>query len=273
MTYIQLQFSGKEPYDREILTALLTGNGAYAFEEKGNVLIAWFNKENFIREHLESVFADFGYPEISEVEEENWNAKWESSFEPVTIPYKHSSETYAVVRAPFHPDPGKTVHDVVITPKMSFGTGHHATTFMMIKEMSDLDFKNKTVFDFGTGTGVLSIIAANEGADVIAIDNDEKCIANASENFLANNCEVNLAKMESVQGLSNVDIVLANINRNVIIDNLGAIKKMLKPGGHVLFSGLLHADKTVLLPLLMQEGFNIQCTDSKDQWLMIHACA
>jgi ribosomal protein L11 methyltransferase len=173
----------------------------------------------------------------------NWNQLWESNFQPVVV------DDFAGIRASFH-EPIKGVrYEIVITPKMSFGTGHHATTCLMIRQMCEIIFSGKTVMDFGTGTGILSILAEKMGAaSIIAIDNDEWSITNATENLEKNICsKIKVEKADSAAGEKSYDIILANINKNVIIDNLSTLVKQLEPGGILVLSGLLASDEAAIL--------------------------
>jgi ribosomal protein L11 methyltransferase len=141
------------------------------------------------------------------------------------------------------------VHEIIITPKMSFGTGHHATTNMMIEQMKEIDFKKKTVFDFGTGTGILAILAEKLGAEkIIAVDNDDWSIENAIENINRNNCKkISIKKAFDADTGNKSDIILANINRNVIVDNFNSICKHLTHPGILLISGILEKDVDEIL--------------------------
>jgi len=148
------------------------------------------------------------------------------------------------VRASFHAPVTNVAHELVITPKMSFGTGHHATTYMMIKAMQHLDLKGKSVLDFGTGTGVLAILAERLGAaEVLAIDYDPWSIDNARENITENHIQrVRVEQMDTIPDNPLFDIILANINKHVILKDLPRMKQQLKSGGVILLSGLLHED-------------------------------
>ncbi len=190
----------------------------------------------------------------SVIAETNWNKLWESNFEPVTV------AGFCAIRADFHAAIKNTEYEIIITPKMSFGTGHHATTYMMIEQMKTIDCKDKNIFDFGTGTGVLAILAEKLGAfAVTAIDNDTWSIENAAENIARNNCtKINLYNSEKIPSGLLFDIILANINRNIILDNLDYLYNQLKPGGTLLLSGLLAEDETDItaaaLTLNLQPG-------------------
>ena len=154
-------------------------------------------------------------------------------------------DNFVAVRADFH-EPIKDVqYEIVITPKMSFGTGHHATTYMMMRQMREIDFKNKSVFDFGTGTGILAILAHKSGAaSVTAIDNDEWSIKNAEENFQKNNCDtIVLKQRDAVLTDQTFDIILANITKNIILENFSVLSQQLNKNATLLLSGLLEDDE------------------------------
>ena len=197
--------------------------------------------------------------------EQNWNALWESNFQPVII-----NNTVAV-RAHFHQPIKNVEHEIIITPKMSFGTGHHATTYMMVEQILKLDVRNKTVFDFGTGTGLLAVLAEKLGAaHIVAIDNDEWSINNASENILQNNCtKVELILKHQPPGNKKFDIVLANINKNVIEENFEILANLLSNNGCLILSGLLETDEPDIL--LRSSKYNIRFTQScnRNNWLMM----
>lgn len=176
---------------------------------------------------------------IEEIPFKNWNAEWESNFKPIRV------NDFCYIRAPFHPPIQEVEHDIVIDPKMAFGTGHHATTYQMIKHMSGLEFVHKKVFDFGTGTGILAIIAHKMGAnDVLAIDNDPLATDNTRENILQNNTtevKVERATIDQI-GEAPFDIILANINLNVLLLAADELNKRSKPGTVLLMSGFYLED-------------------------------
>ena len=199
----------------------------------------------------------------SVIEQQNWNAQWESSFEPIVI------NDFVAIRAGFH-KPNKNVkHEIIITPKMSFGTGHHATTYMMIEQMQSLNFSNKTVVDFGTGTGILAILAEKMGAiSIDAIDYDEWSIENARENVAANNCDkINLIKAETISTGTVYDLILANINLNVILLNLPVIKDISKKGSQILLSGFIASDEMKMTDTLTENNMTAIQTVKKGEWI------
>jgi ribosomal protein L11 methyltransferase len=165
MKHIQLSIEVPEP-EQEILIAQLISLNASGFEQTDTHLLAYFEEEAFPSYDVHELLKKFPY-HITTVGEQNWNAAWEKSFEPVVV------ENFCAVRAHFHQPIQGVAHEIVITPKMSFGTGHHATTYMMLEQMQQLDFSGKTVLDFGTGTGILAILAEKRGAEhITAMDND-----------------------------------------------------------------------------------------------------
>jgi ribosomal protein L11 methyltransferase len=178
---------------------------------------------------------------------------------------------FVAIRANFHQPIPAVKHQVIITPKMSFGTGHHATTCLVIEEMEKLDLAGKTVLDFGTGTGILAILAEKMGAAFIkAIDNDDWSIDNAIENIAANHCErIVIEKAETIPGDNVFDIILANINLNVIMANLTTISHVCKKDSTIILSGFLHTDETELLSELSKQGFAHLSTSQKGEWIAL----
>lgn len=242
--YIQIAFENVTEADNELLIALLSEIGFEGFEEEASALKAFipaieFNEFDFKQLLIEHTFSYV----LTEIEETNWNAVWESNFQPVLV------DDFVCIRADFHTQMDGFEHEIVITPKMSFGTGHHATTFMMLQQMKKIDFANKTVFDFGTGTGVLAILAEQLGASkIIACDNDDWSIENTIENLQRNHCSmVEIQKANTAQLDQQVDIILANINKNVILENLPLLSSRLHKNGILLLSGLLNEDEADIL--------------------------
>ncbi len=243
-TYIQLEFQNISSEQSDLLIAQLSEIGFDGFEEEDKNLKAFIPANDFIEAAVKEIAAshNLSYTQ-STIEETNWNAVWESNFQPVVV------DDFVGIRADFHEPLTGLEHEIIITPKMSFGTGHHATTFMMIQQMRKIDFIGKTIFDFGTGTGILTILAEKLGAaKVFAVDYDEWSIENAAENLNRNNCsKFELKKADNAAGEKQYDIILANINKNVILDNLSSLVKQLAPTGILLLSGLLETDETDIL--------------------------
>jgi len=267
MSHFSFEFDNINEETSALLVALLSEQGFEGFEETGDSLIA------FVPETLFSEGAFFEVmnrlPAVSytrsSVAPANWNALWESSFEPVIV------DDFAAVRAHFHePVPGVR-QEIIITPRMSFGTGHHATTWMMIRSMEELDFSGKQVLDFGTGTGVLAILAEKLGAAAVtAIDIDEWSIRNSEENVAANNCSrIELAQADHMPGDQQYDIILANINLNVILQSLPAMVTAARTGTEMLLSGFLETDMPVMQKALEEAGFSLISKEQKGEWVCL----
>ena len=265
--YIEIEFRKISVEQSDVLIAQLNEIGYTGFEENENHLKAFipekdFDKGLFLRyvEPLHIAYSETLIPQV------NWNRVWESNFDPVIV------NDFVAVRADFH-DPITTMsYEIVITPKMSFGTGHHATTYMMIEQMRELDFIGKSVFDFGTGTGVLAILAEKLGAQkVIAADNDPWSIENAKENFAKNNCNaIDLRYADSADINLPMDIILANINKNVIIDNLRYFDKQLSQEGSLFLSGILPGDEPEILKKCEECRFKLNFKVQRDNWLFFN---
>lgn len=274
MEYIQITFESLSTDNKEMLIALLTEAGFTGFEEEEAMLKAFINRDNFDRNLFQNIISifDINYSE-SLIYETNWNQEWESGFDPVTVFYPGSDRPFAHVRAAFHEKNNSVDFDIEVTPKMSFGTGHHDTTYLMIEQMSKLDFRNKHVIDFGTGTGVLAILAEKLGAaSVYAIDNDEWSINNATENFIKNDCiKIMLSQAETLTAEQKVSILLANINLNIIIVCLDEIRNACFPGATILFSGIMEKDKATILDELIRKNFIISDCITRHEWLIISA--
>lgn len=264
--FVQLSFSKADAGKTEMLIALLSDIGYSGFEETGNGLKAFIGQEDFNGDALIEITNAIGIEyERSLIKEQNWNAQWESSFNPIII------SDFAAIGAAFHQPVQNVKHEVIITPKMSFGTGHHATTYMMIEQMRDMDLTGRKVVDFGTGTAVLAILAEKMGAmSVDAIDNDEWSIENAKENLVANNCSaVNISRAKTLPKSKRYDIILANINLNVIGDNLPAIIQACKKDTEILLSGFLKQDVTGLLQLTSVCNLSHINTLQKEEWVCL----
>jgi len=264
--YIQIEFNHISHEQSDLLIALLNEIGFEGFEEGNNYLKAFIPKLDFNESVLDELIRPFAI-RFSQtiIEETNWNKVWESNFEPVFI------DDFVAIRADFHEPVRSVQHEIIITPKMSFGTGHHATTYMMVQQMRELDFRAKSVFDFGTGTGVLAILAEKLGAkNVIAVDNDEWSIANANENIKRINCTaIKLLLTDNAEINGEFDIILANINKNVILDNMEFIRKQRSPGGIILLSGLLTGDEQEILDKCNKIGLKFDVKAERYNWLFV----
>lgn len=262
MKHVQIEIIAND-YQQEELIALLDEFNPTGFEQTDEKLNAYFEAIDFDQDDILKVLEGYQFT-ISEVAEQNWNAVWEKNFQPVVV------EDFCAVRAHFHEPIVSVQHEIIITPKMSFGTGHHATTYMMMQQMRDIDFHGKTVFDFGTGTGILSILAEKLGAaKVTAIDVDNWSIENAKENFERNGCTQISVSLSSNLPKEPFDIILANINRNVILAYMQQLVRIIKKGGLVLFSGLLAADEDDVKKAAEPNGLQLKRRGERGGWISL----
>lgn len=237
--YKEIIFTEPDAASREVLMAQLSDLGYDGFEEEGDTLKAYINNDAYDALAVDALAEERKLEfRVNTIQERNWNAEWESSFSPVVV------EDKVAIRAHFHePVPG-VAHEIIITPKMSFGTGHHATTWLMLKHMLELDFTGKTVLDLGTGTGVLAILAERLGAEeILAIDNDEWSVDNARENLgLNGSAKIRVELGNKTPSDQTFDVVLANINKHILLAFCDDICKVLKINGRLLLSGVLRED-------------------------------
>ena len=263
MNYIQLSIKAQES-DQEKLISILSEYGATGFEQTDNNLLAYFEDEAFPSYDVNETLKDFSF-QINTIKEQNWNEVWESNFQPVVV------GDFCAIRADFHQPITNVQHEIIITPKMSFGTGHHATTHMMMEQMQTINFSDKQVFDFGTGTGILAILAEKLGAaHIMAIDNDEWSFENAMENAHKNYCTKIDVQLSSVLPDNIIyDVVLANINRNVILQYITYLKSIVKNDGILLLSGLLIEDKQAITVACNQNGFELKKEMERNNWISL----
>lgn len=261
-----IKLSIKVPEDiQDLLIASLSDFNATGFEQHDEELIAWFNEDDYNEVEILPLLSSYPY-QVERVKEQNWNEIWEQDFQPVVV------DDFCAIRAHFHRPITSVQHEIIITPKMSFGTGHHATTYMMIQQMESINFLNKTVFDFGTGTGILAILAEKLGAKhVTAIDVDNWSIDNAAENIERNQClAINLHLSSKVPDGKIFDIILANINKNVILQHLEDLVKALNTGGVIVLSGLMKEDEKDII--LACKGFplDLMRNINRGNWISLY---
>ncbi len=249
--------------EQELVIARLSELEVTGFEQQPETLLAYFEADTFDQPALEKLLLPLAY-NVELVEDQNWNAVWESNFDPVIVP------GFCGVRAHFHAPLEGVAHEIIITPKMSFGTGHHATTYMMMEHMSRMTWQDKRVFDFGTGTGLLAILAEKLGASSVdAIDIDEWSVTNALENLTNNAC----TKIDVVQSTiipeRTYDIILANINRNIILEYIPNLSARLNNKGEILFSGLLVEDEAVIQAAAEKQGLIFFRKEERTNWISL----
>ena len=269
--YIEYIFtiSPKEPAT-EILIAELGNIGFESFVDDETTLLAYIKKEDWSENCLDDIYIlnstefDIEYQQ-REIEQTNWNSEWEKNFSPIIV------DDLVSIRAPFHENPN-VKYDIVIEPKMSFGTGHHETTFMMIQHLLDLDLENKKVLDMGSGTGILAIFSELRGATTIeAIDIDNWCYVNSLENIEKNNCK-HIAVFEGdVDLLQNktYDVIIANINRNILLHQMESYAKCLPKDGTLLLSGFYEDDIEIINQEANKQQFNLISKIRKNNWVSL----
>jgi ribosomal protein L11 methyltransferase len=271
MDYTEVRFYNDASLNEAII-AWLGENDFDMFEEREDGLNAYiearsFNEENLkdILSHIPGAIENIRY-ETEFIKDQNWNSKWESNFEPVLI----ANRVY--VRAPFHEPKINSEFEIIIEPKMSFGTGHHATTSLMMTMMLAMDFRNKKVLDIGSGTGILSILAEKLGASFItAIDIEEWAYNNCLENCEKNNSlKISVLRGDiSLARNMQFDIILANINRNILLTDIPDYSSCLNSSGEILFSGILVDDKEIIDRRARESGLIFIQQAMQENWLAL----
>ena len=266
MNYTEIDIATINLELKDLLIAELSKIGYEGFEETDLGLKAFLPEDNFQEATLERLAArhNIDYT-ITSIPSQNWNELWESNFSPMTV------DDFVGVRASFHEPITNVEHEIIITPKMSFGTGHHATTYMMMDLMKGMDFNGKSVYDFGSGTGILAILAEKLGSkSILAVDYDDWCIENSKENIESNGCKyVKIAKADNAQTGDTFYVVLANINKNIILDNMVALSDDTKPNGYILLSGLLPEDEKDILEAATIQKWEHLITVTKNNWIAL----
>ena len=271
MDYLEFRFK-VEPAQpaSDILTAELGVIGFESFIEHEDGITAYIQKEDFREEMLSEIqilnSAEFKITYTSTIIAQiNWNEEWEKNFEPILV------DGICAVRAPFHSKP-EVKYDIVIEPKMSFGTGHHATTHMMIQFLLKADLEGKKVLDMGCGTGVLAILAEKRGAKAVdAIDIDHWCYENSLENVNRNDCE-KISVYEGTAALlkdRRYDVIIANINRNILLQDITAYADCLERGGELYLSGFYEEDCPAIKKECEKYHLDYQISLERDNWMAL----
>lgn len=274
MDYIEIAVN-IEPYNEtiaEILVAELGEIGFDSFSDTESGFNAYIPQNLYNKEQIDDVLSSFQFEEkvsytSNFIKTENWNALWESNFDPVII------DNRCVIRAPFHKDLPKTDYEILIEPKMAFGTGHHETTYLMSEAVLDTDVTNLQVLDMGCGTAILAILAALKGAEhVDAIDNDDWATVNAVENVERNNLVDKITVMTgdaALLGTPRYNLILANINRNILLADMEQYVKSMLPSSKLIMSGIYPDD----IPMIEQEATRLGLTKlyqkTRNKWAMV----
>lgn len=268
--YLEFNFKIKplQPWN-EILMAELIEIGFDSFTEEHDGILGYIQKDLFDEEELKDIYLlqnkeieiSYTYEEMPNI---NWNEEWEKNFSPINV------EDKVLIRAEFH-DSDPNMHEIVIQPKMSFGTGHHPTTHLMIQQMLDMDLENKKVLDMGCGTSVLAIFAKQKGAGrTVAIDIDEWSVENSKENAARNNVEldIELGTADNL-GKEKFEIILANINRNILISDIPTYVSVLEDGGKLLLSGLCFFDVDDILEVCTEQNLTLEKKIQREEWVSL----
>ncbi len=268
--YLEFTFKIQPPAPwSEILMAQLIDAGFDSFTEEHDGILAYIQKDIFNENLLQSVALlqnekvaiSYTYTEMPNI---NWNEEWEKNFTPINI------EDQVAIRAEFHESLGLP-HEIIIQPKMSFGTGHHATTYLMIQQMLNMDFTGKNVLDMGCGTSVLAIYAKQRGAaEVTAIDIDEWSVENSIENAERNGVQLNISQGTADNlGTEQFDIILANINRNILLSDIPVYNSVLKEGGELLLSGLCFFDVADIMKVCQEQNLQLERSLQREEWMSL----
>ena len=275
MKYIEVSFTMEDTgMFRDLLVDALGNEGPYeSFVETKNGLKAYVQESLYDKYFLESTVETFPVSlkyEVAQMPDKNWNEEWEKGHQAVLVEYNGGS---VWVRAPFHPHRDDVNYELIIEPKMSFGTAHHPTTYMMLSYVAELEMQGKRVLDMGCGTAVLAILAKMRGAEyVMGIDVDEWAYRNAQENASANGVDIDLrlgdAGLLSTTHcpLPTFDIIIANINRNILLADMDKYAAVLNAGGTLLLSGFYEADEQALVTKANTLGMTLRSKKNRDGW-------
>jgi len=272
MNYMKLVFDIDERYQEHFIAELMEMD-FYGFEQMDEQLIAYVEKPRYSdthREYIEqiiSVFPGASFVEMEDIEEQNWNKTWEQTIQPQRIGSFLVKPTWSDVK------PTDDEILLEIDPKMAFGTGYHATTRLILRQIDKIDFKDKIVLDAGTGTGILAIAAAKKGAKkVMGFDFDPWSKENANENTLLNGVgdivEIRFGGIEQIREEDLFDICLANINRNVILELISILVKHTKPGGIICLTGLMNSDEEDVRNELAKFSVSITDIQHEQEWIL-----
>jgi ribosomal protein L11 methyltransferase len=268
MFYTRLQVQSTPEFS-ELLVAELAEAGFETFMENENGFEAYVEEEKYDAELLQTIKEKYSQLtpltfSFDKIEKRNWNEEWEKNYEPINV------EDKCLIRAEFHTPDKLYPYEIIITPKMSFGTGHHQTTYLMVKNQMEIDHAGKRVMDAGCGTAILSIMASKRGAsEVEAFDIDEWSVVNGNENITINNCtsiHLQQGKITEVNLSGKFDIILANINKNVLLDELKIYATFLQPNGKILLSGFYTHDIADLLTEASRCNLTEVTRDERETW-------
>jgi len=259
----------------DVLSAMLAEIGFESFSQTEDGLMAYIQQSVWSEAGMQEIVQDFCLPEVeisytvAEAPDEDWNQVWEEEgFQPVQV----SDEI--VVHDVKHTDVPQVKYDILITPRLAFGTGSHETTRLILRTLAQLDLAGKHIIDAGTGTGILSIMAVKQGAEsVFAYDIDEWSVENTKDNLLLNhiynNVEVEVGDSSVLEGQEKADLLIANINRNILLQDLPRFAKVIKEKGQMILSGFYLEDIQTLVEAASKLGFSLSKTENEGDWAML----
>ena len=269
MKYIEVSFTMDDTsLWRDMLVDTLGNEGPYeSFVETKDGLQAYVQEPKYDPLWLAATVQAFPVPlryKVAEMEDKDWNEEWERGHQAVLVEYDGGT---VWVRAPFHPHRDDVSYELIIEPKMSFGTAHHPTTYMMLSYVAELDVVGKRVLDMGCGTAVLGILAKMRGAAYVeGVDIDEWAFNNARENATSNGVELTLKLGDATTLQGNFDVIIANINRNILLNDMERYATVLNPGGTLLLSGFYEADEGALVAKANELGLALEGKKNRDGW-------
>ncbi|MEM9857784.1 MAG: 50S ribosomal protein L11 methyltransferase [Bacteroidota bacterium] len=268
--YLAVQLTCAEDF-RDILVAELSQLEYDSMMETENGLEAYIDRELFNEAELKDLLNKYHMQniqyEVQEVVSRNWNEEWEKNYDPICV------DDQIYVRATFHEPRAGFQYEIVINPRMSFGTGHHSTTYLMLKNQLNIDHEHKRVLDAGTGTGILAVMAEKLGAnDILAYDNNGWSTENAPENLKLNRCNaisIQEGTIDTINISGLYEIILANINKNVLLDEIPTYSRFLEPSGYLLLSGFYEHDAQDIVQKAKKNGLKEKSRNKKNDWCSI----
>lgn len=266
MDYISITFHTSD----EIVQAFISQLSFESFEEQETAILGFLPVAQYddeFEQTVKTLAQTYGITfEKKVVKGQNWNSIWESNFEPISV------GDFCYIRAEFHLADNSKIHEIIINPKMAFGTGHHETTFMMIEQMRSLDFNGRRVFDYGCGTGILAILAEKMGAKyVLGVEIEKDAVVNTQENMVINQTEhIVIREGDIKQAKSDkFDVILANINRNVLLESASDLIHLLNEDGVVLLSGILRQDADLIVSKFRGVGLLFNAKVARGEWICL----
>ncbi|MCR5851612.1 MAG: 50S ribosomal protein L11 methyltransferase [Bacteroidaceae bacterium] len=274
----------------DLLTASLAEIGFESFSQTEDCLLAYIQQSEWDEAMTQQAVQDFCLPDVvidyvcTEAPDEDWNQVWEEEgFQPIYIPFGEGQEEAVVIHDVKHKDVPQARYDILITPRMAFGTGSHQTTRLVLRKLANMDLEGKRVIDAGTGTGILAIMGIKRrAAHVFAYDIDEWSVENTRDNLLLNHIfnvgvkevkdicvEVVCGDSSVLEGQPQADLLIANINRNILLADLPRFGKAVRKGGNLILSGFYLSDVPILTEAAAQQGFSLLETESEGEWAML----